>query len=180
MMITRTHSPQPVQPTLFFAAVAVGGAPGLAEDPFFSRLSSLAASERLEGGFAALAGPGTFGPVDLHRNSNLPLPQGGQVAVDGQGNLSAGLDGCCPFGLRVENGRVFLPNGQSVPFNNRGVIVELPDGTQIAVGRQGDDAQGHNRWTVAGPGQKIETSPPGKTDVIRLSDAGSVASRHTV
>lgn len=74
-------------------------------------------------------------------------------------------------GLSVENGRLRLPGGQSIPFGNTGVIVRLPDGTQVAVGRQGDQAV---RWVVAGEGEAIPTSPPGATNVFELDGCGGL------
>lgn len=72
-------------------------------------------------------------------------------------------------GLRLENGQIRLPGGQSLPFGNTGVLIRLPDGTQVAVGRQGDQAV---RWVVAGAGEDIPTSPPGATNVYELDGCG--------
>ena len=97
------------------------------------------------------------------------------VAVSGSQNTAVGvaLSSGNPGGLRIAGGRLELPDGSSIPFGNRGVIVRLPDGTQVAVGRSGDGPQAREcRWVVAGPGEEIPTSPPGATAVYGWDGAG--------
>jgi len=78
-------------------------------------------------------------------------------------------------GLRIADGNLHLPDGTSIPFGNRGVIVRLPDGAQVAVGRNGDGPQARQcRWVVAGPGEQIPTSPPGATQVYGWDGAGGL------
>jgi hypothetical protein len=76
--------------------------------------------------------------------------------------------------LRVENGQIHLPNGKTIPFNNTGAIVIMPDGTQVAVGRNSANSGEQCRWVVADKGQQIPCSPPGATSVYRLNEAGDV------
>lgn len=99
------------------------------------------------------------GVHELGRGQNL-----GPASVDQAGGLHT-------RGLSVENGQLWLPGGQTIPFGNTGVIVRLPDGTKVAVGRQGDQAV---RWVVAGEGEHIPTSPPGATNVFELDGCGGL------
>jgi hypothetical protein len=101
----------------------------------------------------------------------------GFVAVSGScgaavgAAFSQGISG----GLRIADGNLHLPDGTSIPFGNRGVIVRLPDGAQVAVGRNGDGPQARQcRWVVAGPGEQIPTSPPGATQVYGWDGAGGL------
>ncbi len=133
------------------------------------------------------------GVFELGRNQRL-----GRVSVDDSGALSvsggtqttttvavcgtAGTAVCSatsqsgPGGLRVAGGRILLPDGSAIPFGNRGVIVRLPDGSQVAVGRDGDGpAAKACRWVVAGPGERIPTSPPGATNVYDWDGAGKLS-----
>lgn len=76
--------------------------------------------------------------------------------------------------LRVENGQIHLPNGKTIPFNNTGAIIVMPDGTQVAVGRNSNNTPDQCRWVVADKNQEIPCSPPGATAVYRLNEAGDV------
>ncbi len=79
-----------------------------------------------------------------------------------------------PMGLRVEGGQIVLPNGKKVPFGTRGVIIEMPDGTKVAVGRNGDNDTQNCRWVTAPPGQDIPTDPPGKTNLFSFDGSGNL------
>lgn len=102
---------------------------------------------------------------------------GCQRASQSYGSLSQAIKSGQKF--RVENGQILLPNGKSIPFNNTGAIVVLPDGTQVAVGRQNSNGLQQNRWAVAGAGQEIPCSPAGATSVFRLNENGDVTSTST-
>lgn len=96
-----------------------------------------------------------------HHGNQVQAAKGGEVG---------------PGGLRIANGQVVLPDGTTLPFGNRGVIIRMPDGTQVAVGRNGDGPNAQAcRWAVAGAGESIPTSPPGATNVYCWDGAGKLS-----
>lgn len=123
---------------------------------FFLAFQSREAGDALMGAWTCLLDR-FRGVHELGRGQSL-----GPARVDQAGGLHT-------RGLSVENGQLRLPGGQTIPFGNTGVIVRLPDGTKVAVGRQGDQAV---RWVVAGEGEDIPTSPPGATNVFELDGCG--------
>lgn len=125
---------------------------------FFVAFRSREAGDALMGAWACLLDR-FRGVHELGRGESL-----GPARVDQAGGLHT-------RGLSVENGQLRLPGGQTIPFGNTGVIVRLPDGTKVAVGRQGDQAV---RWVVAGEGEDIPTSPPGATNVFELDGCGGL------
>lgn len=153
------------------------------------------AGEALHGAWAGFLGGGASalrGVHELGRRQSMSVGDR-TVSVDDAGGMSVGgrqatavaaVAGPCgvavgaavsqgPGGLRLENGRLLLPDGRAIPFGNRGVIVRLPDGSQVAVGRSGDGAGAQAcRWVAAGPGEEIPTSPPGATNVYDWDGAG--------
>ena len=93
----------------------------------------------------------------------LPAPQFGAVALTAQKTPSQKLS--------FKDGNIQLPNGKQIPFGNTGAIVVMPDGSQIAVGRQGNEQV---RTAYGAPGQQIPVSPPGQTNVFYLNEVGDV------
>jgi hypothetical protein len=177
------------------------GHPGHADSRAWSRL--VRSSRQRECHRALLQAWGVFLGRPASRLAGVHELRPGQAlgpaAVDGAGALSASCRGSAQAlavvavsgsqsavvgaafsqevsgGLRIAEGRLHLPDGSSVPFGNRGVIVRLPDGTQVAVGRSGDGPQARAcRWVVAGPGEQIPTSPPGATAVYGWDGAGGL------
>lgn len=99
----------------------------------------------------------------------------GTSSCSGSGAPSAQQGGQAgPAGLRLEGGQIVLPNGKKVPFGNTGVIIEMPDGTQVAAGRNSDTDTKNCRWVTAGPGEQIPTSPPGKCNLFKLDANGNL------
>ena len=99
--------------------------------------------------------------------------QAAAVAVGGPCGSAVGAAVATTGGLRLVDGKIVLPDGRAVPFGNRGVIVRMPDGSQVAVGRSGDGPGAQAcRWVVAGPGEEIPVSPPGATQVYDWDGAG--------
>lgn len=125
---------------------------------FFQAFQRREAGEALRGAWTCLLDR-FRGVHELGRGQSM-----GPARVDSNGALHT-------RGLCLENGRLLLPGGQSVPFGNTGVIVRLPDGTQVAVGRQGHQAV---RWVVAGQGEHIPSHPPGATNVYELDRCGGL------
>lgn len=78
------------------------------------------------------------------------------------------------LGFKIEKGNIVLPDGRKIPFGNRGVIIRLPDGMQVGVGRNSQTSDQHVRWVVAGPGEEIPTNPPGKTNIYQLGQDGQL------
>ena len=81
--------------------------------------------------------------------------------------------------IRVQGGQIYLPNGKTLPFGNRGVILVMPDGTQMAVGRANDNSNEQVRTVMAGPGQEIPTNPPGKTQVLTFNANWDIVAQMT-
>jgi hypothetical protein len=82
--------------------------------------------------------------------------------------------------LKFENGQISLPNGQKIPFGNCGAIVVMADGSQVGAGRNSENSSQQIRTAYAGPGEKIPTSPPGRTNVYHLNEAGDIVRQEVV
>lgn len=111
------------------------------------------------------------------------LQVAGAMSQSGPGGTSmsafaASFQGESKPPVRIENGMIHLPNGQSRPFGRTGLIVETADGRQFAVGRNSADSKEHIRWVTAEKGQEIPVSPPGATTVLRLDEQGNVVSEN--
>lgn len=76
--------------------------------------------------------------------------------------------------VRFSQGVVHLPNGQSRPYGNTGVLVVMSDGRQFGAGRNSGDSPENIRYVAAEKGQSITSSPAGATTVLYLDPHGNV------
>lgn len=163
---------------------------------WLSRRRASEAGDQLQAAWAGLVGGGggmERGILELSRGQQANLSgravsveagggmavggqvRGAAVAVGGPCGTAVGAAVTATGGLRLAEGKIVLPDGRSIPFGNRGVIVRMPDGSQVAVGRSGDGPGAQAcRWVAAGPGEEIPVSPPGATQVYDWDGAGGL------
>jgi hypothetical protein len=147
-------------------------------------------------------GPSLAQPQELGRNQSARVGPH-HMRVDARGDIdvrtapkqfsfgAAGVDGCGSAaavagsfsqdqgGLRFSNGTVQLPNGETRPYGNTGIIVVMADGRQFAAGRNSQDSKENVRAVAADKGQQIPVSPPGATTVLYLDEGGNVTRQET-